>query len=315
MSDANAVLLIPLDITDDMIAAGTSVPVVDSEAGEVAWVAATPYAIDAEVNHIGSIWLAVATSTGAEPSLDSIKWLRRGPSNRMAAFDSQLDTVTRRPGNITFVLRPGFFTGVGLWGLVGDHLNVKIYDEPGGVIVEEFDDDLFEQAMGLYELLFMPLQRRTQVYMQNVPLYPDAEVRITLTTGEDTQAEIALISVGHWDTLVGSGDFGGAEYGAQAEIKSYSYLKRNDDGSVTRVRRGSANNVECSVVLPMDQANHAMEMLHQVQGRPVAFIASGLPRYEFLSGFGDVSGGIVAETHGVARLSLKIEGAVQGARN
>ena len=55
MSNANAVLLIPLEITDGMIAAGTSVPVVDSDVGEVAWNAGTPYTVDAEVNHIGSI--------------------------------------------------------------------------------------------------------------------------------------------------------------------------------------------------------------------------------------------------------------------
>src|SRR5690606_7942522 len=126
--------------------------------------------------------------------------------------------------------------------------------------------------------------------------------------------EVALISVGHWDTLVGSGDFGGTEYGAEAELKSYSYMRRNDDGTVTRVRRGSANNVNCSVVIDIEQANHAMELLHEVQGRPVAFIASGLPRYEFLSGFGDVSGSVMAETHGVARIRLRIEGAVQGVR-
>ena len=315
MSEANAVLLIPLDITDSMIAAGTSVPVVDSGVGEVAWDDTTAWVTDDEVNHLGSIWEAQKDNEGVEPGTDPKTWLRIGPSNRMAAFDDRLDTVTRRPGEITFVLRPGFFSGLGLWGLVGDHINIKIYDEPEGELVEEWETDLFEQAMGLYELLFMPLKRRTQYYVQNIPLYPDPEIHISITAANDAMTEVALISVGHWDTLVGSGDFGGTEYGAEAELKSYSYLRRNDDGTVTRVRRGSANNVNCQVVIPMDQANHAMELLHEVQGRPVAFIASGLPRYEFLSGFGDVSGGIIAETHGVARVRLQIEGAVQGVRN
>jgi len=312
---ASAVLLIPLEVTGNMIAAGTSVPVVDSASGEVAWSNTTDYAIDAEVNHAGAIWEAQKASKGVTPGSDPNTWLRLRPSNRMAAFDSELDTVTRAPGEVTFVLRPGFFSGLGLWGMTGELLTVQIYDSPGGELVEEYTTDLWEQATGLYELLFMPLRRRTQHYMQNIPLYPDPEVRISITAANDAMCEIALISIGHWDTLIGIGDFGGTEQGAEAEIKPYTYRKVEDDGRVRRIRRGASNNVNCSVVLPMDQANHAMELLHTVQGRPVAFIASGLPQYEFLNGFGDVSGSITAETYNTARMRLRIEGAVQGVRN
>lgn len=314
MTKANAVLLIPSEVTADMIKTGTSVPVVDSDAGEVAW-DATPVTKGARRNHDGSIWEALKDSTNVEPGTDATAWLRFGPSNRMAPFDEQLDTVTRADGEITYVLETGFFTGIGLWGVFGEHLSITIYDEPGGVVVEQFDTELFAQAMGLYELLFMPLARRSQVYLENLPLYPEAQVRISITSANNAPCEVALITVGHWDTLIGSGAWGGVEYGAQAEVKSYSYLKRNDDGSVIRMRRGSADNVVCSVVLPEDQANHAMDLLRRVQGRPVAYIANGHPQYEYLNGFGDVSGSIVPEGPSVARLSLKLEGAVQRARS
>lgn len=315
MSDANAVLLIPLEITADMIKTGTSVPVVDSGAGEVAWASGTAYVVDDKVNHEGSIWSAVADNTGVEPGTDETKWIRFGPSNRMAPFDDQLDTVTRANGEITYVLQPGFFTGIGLWGMYGEQLTITIYDEPGGVIVEQHTIELFAQALGLYELLFMPLARRTQFYLENLPLYPDAEPHISITSAGSGLCEVALITVGHWDTLIGTGTWGGVEYGAQAEVKSYSYLRRNDDGSVTRKRRGSADNGVYSVVLPADQANHAMELLRKVQGRPVAYIANGHPQYEYLNGFGDVSGSIAPEGPNHARMSLKIEGAVQRVRS
>lgn len=315
MSDANAVLLIPLEITADMIKTGTSVPVVDSGAGEVAWAIGTAYVVDDKVNHEGSIWSAVADNTGVEPGTDNTKWIRFGPSNRMAPFDDQLDTVTRANGEITYVLQSGFFTGIGLWGMYGEQLTITIYDEPGGVIVEQHTVELFAQALGLYELLFMPLARRTQFYLENLPLYPDAELHISITSAGSGLCEVALITVGHWDTLIGTGTWGGVEYGAKAEVKSYSYLRRNDDGSVTRKRRGSADNGVYSVVLPADQANHAMELLRKVQGRPVAYIANGHPQYEYLNGFGDVSGSIVPEGPNHARMSLKLEGAVQRIRS
>lgn len=315
----SAVLLIPLEITADMIQTGTSIPEVDTAAGEQAWDSGTSYTgTETRVNHNGSLYSAVAASTGVEPGTDTSKWRRTGPSNRMAALDSELNTITRRDGEITYVLRPGFFTGLTLQGMVGDQLDIEIYDrpkdDPGAELVESWSGGLFEQAMGLYELLFMPLKRRTQFYLENLPLYPDAEVHVSLTSGPTSTVELALLSVGHWDTLFDSEAWGGVEYGAEAEVKSYSYMKRNDDGSMTRVRRGSGNNVICTVVIPSDEANRASELLHQIQGRPVAFIASGLPEYEYLNGFGDVSGSVNAEGPNHARISLKIEGAVQGVR-
>ena len=314
-SAVNAVLLIPLDITEHTIVAGTSVPVVDSAVGEVAWDDTTDWIIDDEVNHAGWIWEAQKDNTDVAPGTDATTWLRVRPSNRMAAFDDRLDTATRAEGELKFVLRPGFFSGLGLWGLVGENLKVEIYDQPDGEVVDGFEMELWEQAAGLYELLFMPLKRRTQYYMQNIPLYPDPEVHISITSANDAMCEVALISIGHWDTLIGAGTWGGTEYDAEAELKSYSYLRRNDDGNVTRERRGAANNVICQVIVPADEGNHAMNLLHDVQGRPVAFIASGLPRYEYLNGFGDVSGSVAAAGPNHARVRLRIDGAVQEARN
>lgn len=310
-TDTNAVILIPLAITDSLLAAGTTIPVVDAAAGELAWAAGTAYAVGQRVNHGGAIWEAVMASTGVTPGTDAAKWLRFGPSNRMAPFDDEFDTRATAAGSMTYVLRPGFFTGLALWGMQADHVTVQIFDKPGGVVVEEYDADLYEQALGLFELLFMPLRQRTKYYMRNLPLYPEAEVRITLSATGGAQVALGMISIGYWDTLLGSGDFGGVEYGATADVKSYSYLKRGDDGKVKRVRRGSATNVDCSVFIGAEEANHAVELLHQVQGRPVAFIASGLPRYDYLSGFGDISGSATPQSFVHSILKIRIEGVVQ----
>lgn len=317
MSTISAVLLIPLEVTPSMIVTGTNIPEVDTSAGEVAWddQKAGGYDADEEVCHVGWIWASTADANETEPGTDATKWTRMRPSNRMAAFDPELNTITRRTGEIKYVVRPGFFTGLGLWGLVGAHLNVKIYDEPDGEIVEEYDGDLWDQAQGLYELLFMPLANRTQHLMQNLPLYPDAEVHITISAGSGAPVQVALITIGHWDTLVGSGEWGGVEYEAEVDVKTYSYLKRNDDGTVTRLRRGAADNGRYPIIIPASEANHAKSLLHKVQGRPVAIIASGMPMYEYLNGFGDVSGVITASGPNHARINLRIEGAVQGVQN
>jgi len=67
-TDTSAVILIPLSVTDAMMAAGTSIPAVDAAAGEVAWAAGTAYSAGQRVNHGGSIWESVASSTASLPA-------------------------------------------------------------------------------------------------------------------------------------------------------------------------------------------------------------------------------------------------------
>ncbi len=314
VQDVHAVVLIPLDVPASAIKAGTSIPVVDATRGETAWAAGTTFAAGrTDVNFEGSLYTAVAASTGAKPGTNPYKWRRTGPSNFMAAFDDRLDTKAQSTGELKFVLQLPFFTGLALWGLVGEKLDIKIFDKSGAqpVLVQHESGDLYEQALGLYELLFMPLRQRTKHYVRNLPLYPDAEVHITITAAGNGPAAVGLISIGHWNTLLGTAGAGGVEWGATAAVKTYSARTPNSDGTVERVRRGSATNLSCTVEIALDEANRAMDLLHQVQGKPVAFIAVGLPLFDFLNGFGDLSGEISAENAVKAKLKVNMEGVVQ----
>jgi len=305
---AKAVLLIPNEITADMIKTGTSVPVVDSDAGEVAWDDTTDWETDDEVNHNGWIWEAQKANTDIEPGTDATAWLRVRPSNRMAPFDDQMNTRSVAESEITYVLQPGFFTGIAMYGLQGDSITITLYDEPDGEVVDSFTGDLYEQAAGLYEYLFMPLRALTKIQRSNLPLYPDAELHITVSAANNARVGIGMIVVGHWMTLLGTGDIGGLEYGAEVEIKTYSYIKTNDDGTTQIVPRHSATNVNCSVVIEGDQANQAADLLAQVASRPVAFIGSGLPRYAYINTFGLVSGTVKPESWATARVQLSVKG-------
>lgn len=314
VQDVHAVVLIPLDVPASAIKAGTSIPVVDTARGETAWAAGTPFAAGTpNINFEGALYTAVAASTGVKPGTNPYKWRRTGPSNFMAAFDDRLDTKAQSTGELKFVLQLPFFTGLALWGLVGDQLDIKIFDKSGAVpvLIKHESNDLYEQALGLYELLFMPLRQRTKHYMRNLPLYPDAEVHITIKSAGNGPVAVGLISIGHWDSLLGTSGVGGVEWGATAAVKTHSTRTQNPDGTVERVRRGSATNITCTVEIAIDEANRAMDLLHQVQGKPVAFIAVGMPRFDFLNGFGDLSGEASPVNAVKANLKVNMEGVVQ----
>lgn len=307
--EATAVILVPSTIQPAMIAAGTTVPAVDTDAGEVAYNAATTYPAGTQrVNFAGGLYTALSNNTGVAPS-DVKSWRKTGPSNRLAPFDDKLSTQARRKGSLTYVLRPGFFTGLSLYGLQGETLSITVRDKPGGAVIYSFTGDLWEQARGLFEYLFMPLRALTKWQHQGLDLYPDPELTLTVSNA-DPQQEVAVgeIICGHWQTLVGTGDFGGVEYGGDAEIKTYTYFQENDDGSVEITPRSAGTNVSCSILVDATQANQAFELLQSVASRPVAFIASGLPRYDYLNTYGLVSASVSPQTWATASINLKVRG-------
>lgn len=308
MTTASASILAPIPVTLAMLAAGTTVPVVDTSVGEVAWAVGTAYVVGARVNFDGSIWECVFAHTGTTPGTNATRWLRFGPSNRMAPFDDRPSTRTQRTGSIKFEISLGFFTGFALYGLVGENINIKVLSAPGGTVAFEQDQGLFEQAAGLFEYLFLPLRPLTQLQVQDLPLLANGQLHITVTSAGVGAVGIGMVAVGFWETLLGSGDFGGVQYGASAEIKTYSYFKENPDGSIEITPRATARNIRASVMIDAQQANAAADLLARIAAKPVAFIGSDLPRYDYLNTFGLVSGDVSADNFSMSTVNLTIKG-------
>lgn len=309
MTQGSAMLLLPTLITAAMIAAGTSVPVVDSARGEVAWSIATPYTgVENKINYEGRLWASVAASTGVKPGTDTMKWRDEGPSNRMAPFDEELNTKCIAAGELKLVIKPEFFNGLALYGLVGERLEITLRATPGGTIIHQWVGDMYEQAFGLFEYLYMPLRQLTKRLAFDLAMAPDAELTIRITASNSGACEVGMVVCGFWETLIGTGEFGGVEYGASAEVKTYSYIKTNENGSTTIVPRASATNINCSVVIDAEQANKAVDLLTQVAARPVAIVLSGLPRYDYLNTVGLISGTATADTWRTAKLQITGKG-------
>ena len=309
MTKGSAMLLLPNQITAAMIAAGTSVPVVDSSRGEVAWSATKPYTgVEDKINDDGRLWASVAASTGVKPGTDSTKWRETGPSNRMAAFDDKLSTKSVGAGELKLVIKPGFFNGLALYGLVGEQLEITLRATPGGEIIHQEMGDMYEQAFGLFEYLYMPLRQITKRLSFDLDMAPDAELTIRITASNGGVCEVGMVVCGFWESLLGSGEFGGVEYEAEADIKTYSHIKTADDGSTSILPRASATNINCTVVIDAEQANKASDLLTQVAAKHVAFVLSGLPRYEYLNTVGLISGRVRPATWRTAKLQITGKG-------
>lgn len=307
-------VLIPTTITPAMIGAGSTIPAVDTAAGEVAWVASGAYAIDDVRADAGGLYSCVKayTATGASkpPSQDAVNWLYMRPTNRMSPFDEYLYTKASKPGTLTYVLSPGFITGFAMHGLEADAYSFEYRDAPGGAVLVASSGDLWEQAQGLWEYLFGNLQRTTKWASPDLPLRPTGEITVTITRNEPTTpAAVGWIGVGQWRLLAAPGrSTGGTEYGIEVTPKSYAYFKRNDDGTYKRLPGRSAKQVSGTAIVAAADAPMVEDLLRRVLDEPVAVDFSDLPRYSHLSTVGFLTGSVTADSFAIARLSFKIEG-------
>lgn len=303
-------ILVPISVTAAMLSAGTSIAEPDTSRGEAVWASGTAYTAGQRVTYSGSVWEAVASSTGVTPGTDGTKWLRFGPTNRMAAFDDYTTTRSVATTSLTFVIRPGFINGLRLDGLEGIQLVATLKDAPGGTVIWTETVELWEQATGLYELLFAPLRNLRVVSFDDLPLRPDPELTITITAASGGAVGVGSIMLGDWRTLLGEGTWGGVQYGARMVRKSYTYWDEKDDGTYSLIRRPSKRDVSCSVAIDADQAMYADALLEEITDRLVAFEATDLPKYGYLNTAGFVSGDITADNFSVTTLDLNIKGSI-----
>lgn len=305
-------VLVPITITDAMILSGSSIA--EPAAGETLWVSGGTYALGLEAIRSTTHWVyeCVQAHTGrtALPEVDEAFWKKKRPTLRWAPFDDYANTKATAVTSLTYVLQPGFANGLDLSGLVGSGYSLVVKDAPGGAVIKSSSGDLYEQAAGFYELLFSPLLQLTQLSFDDIPLAPDAEVTITITSSAGQPVALGTIKVGDWRQFVGTGSFGGAQYGASSDLNNYSYRKYNPDGTYTTVKREASLDVSCSVVIDAEQAMYADAIRKEIKDVAVPFEASGMPRYGYLKTVGFVTLSMQADNFGSTSLKISVKGTI-----
>jgi hypothetical protein len=303
-------VLMAIPITASMLTAGTTIAEPDLSLGEAMWVSAGTYAVGAERISNHKVYSCVQAHSGrtALPESDPDYWLFKRPSNLFAPFDFYRSTAAKATGSLTYKAQPGFFRDVRLFGAVGDQVQITARDTPGGTVMKQTTQDLWEQALGFWELLFKPLGLRSTVDLSDIPISPTAELTVTVSAGPAAPVALGTLIVGEWVSLTGG--TGGTEYGSKAEPRSYSYIKFYDDGTFEIKRRPGATDLSMSAVLDADQAEYTVALLQEVLDVPIAISATNVPGYGYLSAFGLINGTVTPTNKKDAQLDVRVKGII-----
>lgn len=171
-----------------------------------------------------------------------------------------------------------------------------------------YSGDLFAQATGIYELMFTPLLARDKLVFFDIPISPTAELTVTVTAPTGGAVGVGMINVGDLRAVIGQGKWGGTEFGASAQPKTYSYIKFFEDGSAKIKRRGKATDMRGSVRMPAESAEYAVATIQAVLDIPVSIICTRLDGYAWLNIFGLVSGSMAADGPTSALLNFDAKG-------
>lgn len=304
-------ILTPIDITDAMIGAGTTVA--EPAAGETTWVSAGTYALgDKRIRTTTHrVYECVQAHTGrtALPEVDGAYWLDIGPTQRWSPFDIYTSTQAAATTSMTYVLSPGFFNALALYGVLGTQYSITVKDAPAGAVIYTRTGYLYDDPTGWYEYLFGGVVLRDRLLFRDIPIRPTAELTLTISAASGQPVGIGLVAVGDYANLYGA-DWGGTQYGASAEPVTYSYIKTEEDGTTKIVRRHSAVNMRANVIMPKAAADDALIVIRRVLDKPVAWIASDAPGYGGLNvfGLGSASLSYASPTH--ASLDINVKGMI-----
>lgn len=307
-------IITPITITEAMIGASTTIA--EPAAGETAWSGSSvSYIVGDEriraTTHRKYRCAAAHTSAASPlPENDSTRWVDIGPTLRHAPFDTYTSTAATATTSLTYVLTPGYFNALAMYGLTGSAYSITVQDAPGGTTLATRTGYLTEDPLGWYEYLFAAPRTINKIVETDLPIRPTAELTVTITAASGQPVGMGMCVVGDYASLAGIGAWGGTQYGASAEPITYSYIKTNDDGTTTIVRRHAATNLRATIALPRTEADAVLQAVQQVLDVPVAVIATDAAGYRGLNTFGLLSASMKYDSFGTASLELTAKGMI-----
>ena len=248
-----------------------------------AYAAGTTYAKDARVDYGIHIYQSLVNSNiGNQPDISPLHWVRIGPDNKHAMFDTQVSTQTTSSSPLTVVVATGGINSLYLGNLQGALVTLTVRNGLAGAIVYQQTQSLSSSTVAdWYQYFFSDtLVNRTSALFVGIPTLTAAHATIELS-GTGTVA-IGQVAFGRTQGL------GLVRLGAQSGIRDYSRKETDEFGTTTFVVRGYSKWLSVQLFVERARFNVVQRNLYALSSQPCVWIgADDCPEYdEALTVFG-----------------------------
>lgn len=240
---------------------------------EDAWNVATTYAKHDLVYEgiLGVYESLVNSNTGNQPSASPTSWVRVGPVNRYAMFDQSVSTQTVSPAPITVVINTGSINSIAFINVSCSSITVTVRDGTAGPIIYNQTKVLTVGVTSWWGYFFEPLEFRTNIIFEDIPLYSSSEVTVTFEgTGNLHVGEFIFGKMNY---------LGATQYGMTSGIIDYSVKDTDAFGNTILTQRVFRKTINCQLWVNNTDQNRVQKLLYELRATPSVWIANDADIY------------------------------------
>lgn len=272
------------------------------------WSSGTTYALGTSVSYgiLGTYISLQNSNLNQNPVTATAYWSRTGPTNKMAAFDDQISSISSSNSDIIFAVTASSIDTVALLNIVGSKTSIAVTDISLKSEIYHNSQQLTGiDSLDWYSYFFYDQDtvRTLSVYL-DIPVVSSGLVTVKIS-GAGTNSLGTFIA----GLLKRLGD---TQYGVSAGIIDYSRKDTDEFGNVTFIKRNYSKRINASVSLTNANLNKVQRILYQIRATPVLWLASTDIQFEeplITYGFyRDFSTEISYPTHSIC--NLQIEGLI-----
>jgi hypothetical protein len=256
----------------DTIAAGAGLVYSNVAITETAYSVAATYAKDAQVYDPATylMYQSLANANTGKALTDTTAWTPMNrPVNRWQMFDSYNNTQTANAEEIMVVLSPQAISqGVYLGNVDATEVRISVVDLSEGLVYRETQSLVVpDSKSSFYNWCFKRIRRKSYLVSVGLPPYANALITIAIRKPGGI-AKCGVCAVG---PLV---DVGLSQYGLSREIRDFSTINFNFDGTSNQQIRNYAKRMDVDVQIENDVIDSVTENLEAYRQRPVAWIGA-----------------------------------------
>lgn len=315
-----------IPLTDAVFLAGS----IGEPAGtEKVWAPGT-YAVGAEVirpalHRVFKCAIARTASDTKPPEEDKAAWADMRFTDRWTPFgpfrrsDGKMVYESRAleltAGDIEYRLKLRYANAIALFGLAGAQWSVDVFNMPqadGGTLQAHRVGIIKAPATGFWSYAYGQRHMRDRVLVTDLPIFPNAEIRIKISASAGQMRRVTQIEVGKLRFIPGI-DWGGTGFGLRRSPRAFTFRKEEPDGSSTTLLYGNTYDMSGAIHLRGRQEDQALAQLRNLLGKGVAYTPALLPGYEQSLVFGTLESADTARDNAVnSTVSFQIRGLPTG---
>jgi len=234
------------------------------------WSSGTTYALGTSVSYgISGTYISLQNSNlNQNPLTATTYWLRTGPTNKMAAFDDQVSSITTSTSDIIFAVTASSIDTVALLNVTASKTSIAVSDASLKSLIYHNSQQLTgAESLDWFSYFFYDADtvRNTSVYM-DIPVISNSLITVKISgTGN---VSLGTFIEGEMKIL------GNTQYGVSAGIIDYSRKDVDEFGNVSFIRRNFSKRINASVSLTNANLNKVQRILYQLRATPVLWLAS-----------------------------------------